>query len=557
MKLSLGLNLLNSRNVETNISKKILLANTDNKLINKEAQEKSLSVPSDPLYLADSLHNNMVFNPDIRYRATFTFSPLTGINYRNDLLIFAENNEIKKVVGIMANEICVLDTEANKYPVSPKINVTQVDKDKQKVAESIQEYLDKVFYPKLYQFFNFKNDGILKIIQEFLVTGKLAYEIIYDNIKNPKEIIGIQPIDPATLQKFKFNNYIYYVQRPIYNNGLERILNENQLILIEWNEYDFGYISYVDKLRRSFNIMRSMQTSKILWFAAKSQVRVHINLGMGDIARPDAINKLVAAKNQYTLDYTCEDDGVVRLNGKPNNSGYREFFTAETASSGKPDIDEVIGNGPDLTEVDSLQYWEKLFYKDTEIPYDRVDPNSADIWGFNDVASLRKIEINFAKLISAIRKILNELFIKPINIQLTLKEVEIGIDLNLLDAIKMEWVAFNHYEKLAELEVLGKKLEIAGTIAAFGEAETASGSVLRTIPLRWIILNYLDFTPDQLKSMEIERKKEYVALGYREDGSNPIAEAQMGMGEEQEGYEDEDNEYNDNQPPPQQGRRPF
>jgi hypothetical protein len=295
---------------------------------------------------------------------------------------------------------------------------------------------------------------------------------------------------------------------------------------------------------------------------------------MGDVARPEAIQKLIQQKNQYSLNYTCEDDGVVRLNGKPNNSGYREFFTAETAASGKPDVEEVLGNGPDLTEVDSLQYWEKIFYKDTEIPYDRIDANSSDIWGFNDVASLRKIEINFGKFISSIRKMLNELFIKPINIQLTLQETEIGADLTLLDSIETEWVSFNQYQKMAELEILSKKLEIASVISAFGEQETASGSVIKRIPLNWIIDNYLDFTPEQLKSMETSRKKEYKELGFNEDGSNPQADQdfemqeklqdqqyRMGemqmeqgmMGEGEEGYDDED--YGQPQQPQNNKRR--
>jgi len=517
MKLTTGINIIGGRNVEKTLSKKILLANTTDKVINKKAQQKAMGSSSDPVYFTND-SQGMIFNPDIRYRTTYAFSPLTSINYRNDLLLFSENNEIKKAVTVLANETVIMDTEVNKYPVYPKINLTLIDESKQDVAKAIDEYLNTIFYPKMYQYFNFKEDGLIDKVKEFIITGKLAYEIVYDNLKNPHDIIGLIEIDPSSLQKFKEGDYIYYVQKSLSdNNGKQRILNENQVLLVEWNKFDFGYLSYVDRLRMSFNIMRSMQTSKILWFAAKSQVRMHIKLAMGDVGRTEAIQKLTESKNQYVNHFTFGDDGVVKFNDQPNNSGYREFFTAETAASGSPEIEEVNTQGPDLTEVDSLQYWEKLFWKDTDIPYDRIDPNSSDSWGFTDVTSLRKIEVNFGKFINSIRKMMNPLFIKPIIIQLTLKEAEIGVDLSLIDSIKMDWIAFNEYEKLAEIEVMQKKVDLATSIAAYGELEDVNGISRKAIPIGWISKTYLQFTQEQLKSMEVERKAENKMLGFPDE----------------------------------------
>lgn len=519
MKLSTGLNILGSRNIEKTLSKKILLANTSDKRFTPKDLKNSVGVAQDPLF-ADSHDINNNFNNDIRYRNLYAFSPLTDINYRNELLLFAEQKEIKKAIGIMANEIAIIDSETiNKYPVFPKINHTLIDEDKQEVSEAIQEYLDKVFFPKLFRMYGMKDDGLIDIIKEFLATGKLCYEIVYDNPKRPRDITAILPIDPSSIQKIKHGDYIYYVQRPHNGNNKERILHENQIVLIEYNKFDYGYVSYIDGLKVSYNIMRSMKISKVMWFASKSQVRMHIKLAMGDIARPEAIQKLVEAKNTYKNKFNFEDDGSISFNNKPMTSGYREYFTAETSASGTPEIEEVTGTGPDLTEVDSLQYWDKLYWNDTEIPYDRIDPNSSDSWGFTDVASLRKVEINFGKLIGSFRKMLNPMFIKPITIQLTLKEAEIGVDLSLLDSIKMDWVAFNEYDKLAELEVLQKKVDLATAISQFGETVDVNGTERNQIPLTWIIKNYLDFTDEQLESMDAERRRENVRLGFAPDGT--------------------------------------
>ena len=553
MKLLTGVSLLSARNVEKDISKKILLANTSDKVVNNErVMKKAVGSPAEPIYFQNS--SSVAFNPDIRYQNNWGFSPLNSVNFRNDLFIFAENNEIKKAVKIITNEIIVSQLKDRKYPVFPTLNLTLLPEDKQNVGATIQKYIDEVFYPKLFQMLNLKKDGLKNIIKEYLITGKLAYEIIYDNLKNPKDIIGIIPIDPATLQKVKRNNYVYFVQRPLIDAGKERILHENQVILIEWNEYDFGYISYVDQLRRAFNIMRSMQSSKILWFAAKSQVRMHIKLALGDLSREQALQKLSTMKNNYTNSFSFDDNsGNLSFNGKPNSSGYREFFTAETAQSGSPEIEEINTNGPDLTETDSLNYWEKLYWKETEIPYDRIDPNASDSWGLTDVSNLRKIEINFSKFIEGIRESINELFMKPIIIQLTLKEIEIGIDLSLLDSIIMEWIAFNEYDKLGELEIMNKKIEIATNLAQFGAMEDAAGSSRNYMPISWIVDNFLDFSAEQKDAIEVSRKKEAIMLGFPPEGG-AVVEVEEEITEDGESlggdeFEEEENitEFEDEQ----------
>lgn len=544
MKLSTGLNIIGTRNVERDISKKILLANTSDKIANnKNIMRHSLATPSDPVYFQNS--NNIVFNPDIRYQNTYGYAPLTHITYRNDLLIFAENNEIKKACDIVTNETVVTDLKSNKYPVFPLINMTLIPSDKKEVAKAIQKYLDEVFYPKLWQFADMKDQGLWDVVNEFLKTGKIAYEIVYDSLENPTEIIGLVPIDPSTLQKFKKNGLVWYVQKPLVDNGRERVLSDNQVVLVEYNKYDYGYISYVDSLRRPFNIMRSMVTSKVLWFATKSQVKMHIKLALGDISRQEALQKLAKAREELTNDYVFNDvNGQVLFNGNPLNSGYREFITAETAGSGAPEMEELVGNGPNLEEVDSLMYWEKYFWKQTDIPFDRVDPNASDTWGFLDVTNIRKIELNFSKMIESNRRLIEKIFLKPIIIQLTLQEVNIGIDLSLLDLIKMQWVAFNEYEKLGELELLNKKLEMCNNMAQFGQQETADGRQINYIPLTWIIKNYMDFTPEQMESMEKERQEEYKKLGFNPDGSVPADRLEGGDGEDGDdgmGFDFDDN----------------
>lgn len=509
MKVSSSLGLGNkTKKVEKALSKRILLAN--NSINTKEGLVES----SNPIFAKSSARSTYQ-NPDIRYQNQYQTTALNSINIRNMLFMFAENNEIKKALKIITNEIVVSNLKSNKYPVNPAINFSLIPEDKRDVAKAIQKYMNDVFFPKIWRWLNFDNPKELpKIIKEYMTTGKLAFEIVYDNLKRPKNIVNMYPIDPAGLQKFVENGQVFFVFKQA-NGGPERILHENQIILVEWNEYDFGHVSYVDQLRRPFNIMRGMQTAKQMWFAAKSQVRLHINLNLGDMPRKAAIQTIEEKESEImsTFEYS-ESDGKVLYNGETDVIGYNEFITAETANSGKPEIDEIVGNGPDMTEIDSLQYWEKLYWKETNIPYDRIDPSSTETWGFSDASQIKKSEINFSKDTLEWKNDISQIFLKALIIQLTLQEAEIGVDLSLLDSIYMNWITFNEYEKPAELEMLEKQITLAQTISTFGEQEDSEGRTRKQIPYQWIIENYLNFTTEQLETMKQYRLQTDVELGF-------------------------------------------
>ena len=49
--------------------------------------------------------------------------------------------------------------------------------------------------------------------------------------------------------------------------------------------------------------------------------------------------------------------------------------------------------------------------------------------------------------------------------------------------------------------------------------EDANGTTRKAIPITWIMKNYLDFTPEQLESMEIARREENLSLGFNADGT--------------------------------------
>ena len=158
MKYTNGINLLRNRNIKKNLSKKILLANTSDKV----DPDLGMALSNNPLYIRNNndLINSTVSTRDIRYNVNYGYSPIVGIEVRNYLLMFAENQEIKKAIRTMRNEIIISNIDSYKYPVFPKISFAKISEDKQETAKAIQTYLDEVFYPKMYQLYRFKGNGL-------------------------------------------------------------------------------------------------------------------------------------------------------------------------------------------------------------------------------------------------------------------------------------------------------------------------------------------------------------------------------------------------------------
>lgn len=540
-------NIHKDREIMQSISKRLLHINSVN-------ESKGVTQSSNPLFLKNT--NKQMHNPDIRYQSVYRNDALSNIHFRNSLLLFSENKEIKKAIKIYINEILVTNLKTKKYPVYPVVNTTLLSEDKLELANTMQQYLDEVFYPKVWRWLGFHiKDGLKEKLEEYIKCGKLAFEIVYDNIKKPKDIVNIYPIDPSYLQKYRSDYQTWYIYRDNNHNGTEKILHESQIILIEYNKYDFGYMSMVDSVRRSFNIMRGMQTSKVGWFAAKSQVRIHINMAMGDMPRAKAEQEIYNQKSELMT--TCEFDsinGVVYFNGENSPQSYVEYITAETTNSGKPEIEEIIGTGVDLSETDSLTFWQKQYWSDWEIPYDRVDPSSVETWGFGEPSQLKKSEVNFSKNCLDIKEDFAEIFKQIIITQFTLKEAEIGVDLSLLDSIEINWVTFNEYEAPAELEMLSKRIDVAKQIIDFGQAEDADGRMRNIITPEWVMHNYLSdiFTPDQIKSLKKYSLLSDKRLGYISEDNNLIVteksensdkKVETNINPYDDGDEDEDEDF--------------
>ena len=173
---------------------------------------------------------------------------------------FALQDEIEDILDIICEEAIVFDN-MNKF-ASIKLNY--------RVDQSIMDELSDE-YNKIYNYFGFYDTlQATDYFRKWLIDGFLAFEIVYDS--EQKNVIGFVELDPTALTPGidpNTNEKIWFVNQQIGINGQtqqDRILYDSQVIYLAYAKADMvSRISYVERLIRSFNILRTMEATRIIW----------------------------------------------------------------------------------------------------------------------------------------------------------------------------------------------------------------------------------------------------------------------------------------------------
>ena len=150
-----------------------------------------------------------------------------------------------------------------------------------------QELLDEFNeeYNKIYNYFGFYDTiQATDYFRKWLIDGFLAFEIVYN--KEQTEIIGFVELDPAMLTPGidpQTNEKVWFVNQQINSAGQttqDRILYDSQIIYLSYAKADtVSRISYVERLIRDFNILRTMEATRIIWAVTnasyKTQYIIH------------------------------------------------------------------------------------------------------------------------------------------------------------------------------------------------------------------------------------------------------------------------------------------
>ena len=507
--------------------------------------DKSIQ-PKDDVALQQVLMGSSMNNWKVKPEEDKSFAEKTLEQKRDILRKMAMQPELEDILDIMANESIVYDDDES-YICTPFLDTGLIQDLNEKSAEEIRNAMDVAFY-KIYLLLEWKKFAWDEY-KRYLIDGVIAYEIVYDNIENPKSIIGIVDIDPATLTKKVKDGITYWVQFE-GKMGFERTLLDSQVIYIKYEDSGVSTRqSYLERLIRPFNLYRIVEQAQVIWTVTQASFKTMFTIPVGAQNRTKGMQTLANTMNRYKEDINFNiETGELKVNGKMNMPFNKEYWLPEN-ENGRPQIETLVDNGPTLNDSDQIKYFESKLWKMSKIPQNRFDKDSQTTWFGNDPTQALRDEINFSRFITRLRNTFAEILLKPLRIQLTLSVPDIKNDKRILDSISLRWNSYNLFEEMMNIEVMTKRIEFIGTMKDSISITDAEGNEEPFFSLKFLVMKYLKMSDADIElneKMKLEEKLAKAEGGDQEaEGGNETEMEDTGEdtgGEEAEGGGDIDDE---------------
>ena len=375
---------------------------------------------------------------------------------REALRRLAMQPELEDILDTMANECIVYDSDYV-YFAEPYIERSELAQFTNEVQQQITDALPKI-YSRLYKMLNWKYRA-WDDFKRFLIEGILAWEIVYDSLENPTQIIGLVPIDAATLTRKFENNKFYWIQFKGVH-GKERKLMDSSIIYITYQETNvIQRLSYLERLIRPFNIYRIIEQAQLIWTVTNSSYKMKFTIPVNGMNKASGMQTLASAMNRYREDIKFNgESGELTVNGQVNLPFNKEYWMPES-EAGTPEIETIASDGPDLNDNDQLKYYKNMLYKISKIPLSRFDQESGETWFGTDATSVARTEIDFARYVQRLRNIFSEIILKPLQIQLALSVPGLEDNRDFLASISLQYKSYNLFEEMMDMELMQKRVD--------------------------------------------------------------------------------------------------
>ena len=447
----------------------------------------------------------------------------------------ATQPELEDILDILANECIVYDNDES-YVATPFMDTALIQELNEKSAEEIRRCVDTSFY-KLYMLLDLKRNA-WSLFKRWLIDGVLAFEIVYDDLEHPKSIIGIIPIDPTIITRKVDQDgtekWIMFKDMV----GLERTLLSSQIIYVKYSERDDGVDrqSYLERLIRPFNIYRIIEQAQIIWTTTQASFKMMFTIPVAGMNKARGLQTLQSAMNRYKEEITFNSEtGELLTNGKVNQIFNKEYWMPEN-ENGKPEIETLVDNGPQLNDSDQLTYHLNKLYKISKIPLGRFDKDAQATWFGSDPTAVLRDEINFGRFVNRLRATWAEIILKPLRIQVSLSIPDIKNDKRILDAISLRFNTYNQFTEMMEIEIDTKRVEFIQTMHDSLTTQDAEGNDVSFFSEKFLVLKYL-----KMSEADLELNQKYLLEEkFKKKSGNGEEEEDTGGADEEENAPEDD-----------------
>ena len=462
------------------------------------------------------------------------------VQRRENLREFSQNGEIDFVLETIADECIIYDTR-NYFC---QVDVSNLRGNiKEDIENEIIDYINDSF-KKIYMLFNFnKGHDAWAYFKQFLIDGFLAFEIIWDD--DAENIIGFKEIDPLSIRPGIIKDENGKIQKVWYQYediiGVGRTLYDSQIIYISYAKSNFtSRISYVERLVRSFNLLRILENSRIIWNIMNSSFRMKTIIPVGDRSPQKQKEAVAEFISTYKEDITIDDkSGEISVNGKPSMQFYKNYVMPSTPS-GAPEIEVMENQGFDLSDTEALKYFYNKFKLDTKIPFERFGREDGGGLVTIDINNTNREEIRFANFKSRLISIFQEIILKPLILQIEAKYPDLKDDVLFRSLIGLQFNEEDLFKELKEMEIMGKRVEFITQMNNLVVNETNEDGMSEQVPF----FDMVFLSRKYLKMSEDDLKRNQLYIQRRKNGEDPITGKKIDKSDKNNN-EDDNNKEND------------
>lgn len=441
---------------------------------------------------------------------------------REILRKLAVQPELEDILDTMSNECIVYDTDLV-YFAEPFIETQEINQFNKNVQDKINNTLSEHFR-RFYKMLNWKYNA-WDDFKRFLIEGNLAWEIVYDSLTKPTKIIGLVPLDVATLTRKFENNKWYWIQFKGVS-GRERTLLDSQIIYIAYQDTkSISRVSYLERLIRPFNIYRIIEQAQIVWTVTNASYKTKYTVPVKGMNRINGMQTLATEMNRYKEDIKfISDSGELTINGQANLPFNKDYWFPD-GDAGTPDMQVLGGDGPDLNDNDQLKFFKNQLYKISKIPLNRFDQESGETWFGTDATNAARTEIDFGRFVTRLRNIFSQIMIKPLQLQLALSIPELQDNREVLEAISLHYNSYNLFEEMMELELQEKRIQSIQEMKDGLVDLDRDGNEVKFFSSKFLVQKYLKMSDQDLKlnaKLKKEEAEEWNLAGSKSDEESEL-----------------------------------
>lgn len=453
---------------------------------------------------------------------------------RYDLL--SAEPELDDILERMVDECIVFDSESNQFcdasfSTIDKLNID--DATKLRIQHDFKTAFDTIYYLMAFNGQNSEpnKQDIKSLLREYLVRGRLAWEIVYDDANNPTDIIGFKKLNAFALTPMRKGDVYFWEYNTSMqlnqlnsiwssgtstvaqlNNGADKVrLLDSQVIYLQWNSDGVGTMSYLERLVRAFNLLRIMERTRIAYATTASRFRTQITIPTKGKTKIQSAETLRKAMNRYHEKIEFDDQtGELQINGSANIPFNSEIWFAET-NSGSPRIENIGANMPDLSDTSAITYFKTNLQRLSKLPLSRFE-DSGGTWNISD-ESIQRDERRFAAFVDNIMiRFGRHVILKPVWYTMCIHSKHYIGDNEIMNALQLIYNKYNQFQIQMELQLLQTRIDAIERLKDSLQFDLdASANIKNFWSLQYLVQKYLKIPKSELDLNDAMLQREMAA----------------------------------------------